>query len=160
MMRPAWWVGLAAALAAFAVPAAPAGAQRAPLAPRPKIRAMIFSGEPLVRRVAIDDSVAVADLLASVREPMTDASRDLDYRPYIDVALFEAEPTSAAMPLEHVPLERADEHARFYAAYGDEAPFWVFLDDAHEASPVRYVLKTGLDLLQRHGVPVRARPGG
>ncbi len=126
----------------------------------PRYRVAVFSGDELVGRIALTDSDDVSDLLAAVRNPMTDRTRDLEYRPYLSVALFVAVPTSAAMPLARVPLDQADAHARFYPAYGDEAPFWVFDADANEASPIRYVLQTGLDLLQRHGVPVRLRPGG
>ncbi len=148
---------LAPALGALAVVVATLGA--GPAAP-PAYRAAIFSGEPLAQRIALTDSADVANLLSAVREPMTDRTRDLSYRPYLNVALFVAMPTSAAMPLARVPLAQADAHARFYPAYGDEAPFWVFDVDAGETSPIRYVLQTGLDLLQRHGVPVRLRPGG
>ncbi len=136
---------------------APCAAAQRPAPPR--IRAVVFSGEHLLHRIAITDTVVVAELLSSVRDPMTDPSRSLAYRPYIDVALFQANPLSAAMPLQRVPVADADGHARYYPAYGDEAAFWVFEDDAHEPHPVRYVLQTGLDLLQRHGIPVRLRPG-
>lgn len=124
----------------------------------PRYRVAVFSGDELAGRIALTDSDDVSELLAAVRNAMTDRTRNLEYRPYLSVALFVAMPTSAAMPL--APLDRADAHARFYPAYGDEAPFWVFDADANEASPIRYVLQTGLDLLQRHGVPVRLRPGG
>jgi hypothetical protein len=147
---------LASAAAAFAL----LGTLGAGRASPPKYRAMIFSGDQLARRIALDDSTDVDQLLSAVREPMTDRTRDLSYRPYLNVALFVAIPTSSTMPLAKVPLGQADAHARFYPAYGDEAPFWVFADDANEASPIRYVLQTGLDLLQRHGVPIRMRPGG
>ncbi len=126
----------------------------------PKYRVAIFSGDRLVARIALTDSTDVATLLDAAREPMTDRTRDLTYRPYLSVSLYVAMPMSAEMPLARVPLDQADAHARFYPAYGDEAPFWVFDADANEASPIRYVLQTGLDLLQRHGVPIRLRPGG
>jgi hypothetical protein len=126
----------------------------------PEYRVAIFSGQALVHRIAISDSDDVAILLDAVREPMTDRTRDLSYRPYLDVALFAANPMSVAVPLAKVPLDRADAHARFYPAYGDEAPFWVVGAGGSEANPVRYVLQRGLDVLQRRGVPIRLRPGG
>lgn len=149
--------GLLAVLVAT-TSAAPAAAAQRPI-PR-RIRAVVFSGARLVHRIAITDTTVVADLLSSVRDPMTDPTRNLAYRPYLDVALFQANPLSAEMPVERVPVAEADEHARYYPAYGDEAALWVFQSDAHVTNPVRYVLQTGLDLLQRHGVPVRLRPGG
>ncbi len=146
------WAGplLAVVLGAAAVAAAP----QAP----PKYRVAIFSGQALGQRVAITDTDDVAIVLGAVREAMTDGTRNLQYRPYVDVALFVAMPMSADMPLARVPLEQADAHARFYPAYGDEAPFWVFAPDANEENPVRYVLQRGLDVLERYGVPVRLRP--
>lgn len=131
----------------------------APAAP-PTYRVAIFSGRTLLHRIALTDSTDVAVLLDAVREPAGAREGGLSDRPYVDVALFEAMPMSANMPLERVPLDAADAHARFYPGYGDDAPYWEFGTDAHEAHPVRYVLQRGLDLLQRRGVPVRMRPGG
>ena len=44
-------------------------------------------------------------------------------------------------------------------AYGDEAQRRVFEGDVNDRSPIRYVLRTALDLRQWHRAPVSLRPG-
>jgi hypothetical protein len=85
--------------------------------------------------------------------PLDTAGRGMTH-----VALFvRVDSALARLPMEEWPIDRAQQHAWFFPATARDEALWLYVDrSTGTVSGPRRLTKTALEILERHGVPVRA----
>ncbi len=133
---------IVAALAAL-VPALPASAA----APR----LVMISGGSLSHPIILDDWDENLTLMTAASESAGLAALDLASRPSFQVAYFWgptwADYVAAGNPIQALRPEDANQHGRFYPAFGSARPLLTFEGSVRALSP------EGVAVLARHGVP-------
>jgi hypothetical protein len=118
---------------------------------------IIFHGNLLQDRIVLKDWHENQRLTLSVAEAANVPDRDLQDRPYIEVAYFWG-PDWVNYPSDEASLNKLEpqagnQHGRFYPAYGDAEAIVTF----EEASgPLkRKMSPAGLEILAKYGIPIR-----
>ena len=118
---------------------------------------VMFHGNLLQNRIVLKDWHENQRLTLSVAEAANVPDRDLQDRPYIEVAYFWG-PDWVNYPSDEASLKKLEpqsgnQHGRFYPAYGDAEAIVTF----EEASgPLkRKMTPAGLEILAKYGIPIR-----
>ncbi len=118
---------------------------------------VIFHGNHLQKRIVLKDWHENQTLALSVAEAVNVSDRELQGRPYIDVAYFWG-PDWAKYPSDEASLKKLEpkagnQHGRFYPAHGGAEAIMTF----NEASgPLRRsITPAGLEVLAKYGIPIR-----
>jgi hypothetical protein len=118
---------------------------------------VMFHGNLLQKRIVLTDWHENQRLMLSVAEAVTVADRDLQDRPYVDVAYFWG-PDWVNYPTDEASVKKLEpqsgnQHGRFYPAYGAAEAIVTF----EEASgPLqRKITPAGLEVLAKYGIPTR-----
>ena len=118
---------------------------------------VIFQGNLLQKRIVLTDWHENQRLMLSVAEAVNVSDRELQDRPYIEIAYFWG-PDWVNYPRDEESLKKLEpqsgnQHGRFYPAYGAAEAIVTF----EEASgPLqRKIHPAGLEILAKYGIPVR-----
>ena len=101
---------------------------------------------------SLEDHPLARRMAARGLMPLDTAGRAMSH-----VALFvHVDSALAARPMEEWPIDRAQQHARFYPATAEDEALWLYADrSTGTVSGPRRLTKAALEILARHGARVR-----
>lgn len=126
-------------------------------------RLMMIYGGTLVRPIILSDWQENGRLLAAITEEVKVISEELAQRPNFQVALFWGPEWAQYMEEGNSPRtlrpEQANQHGRFYPAFGDGDPIFRFDSIPGPGPLTRKVKPEGIEILSHYGVPVQVMSG-
>ena len=124
---------------------------------------LIFHGKPLQKQMVLSDWYQNQKLMLSITEVASISDRDLQERPYIEMAYFWG-PEWARYLVDEGAIDKlqpqdGNQHGRFYPAYGNAEAVVTFDQIPGSGPSKRRIKEEGLSILAKYGIPTRVEKG-
>lgn len=130
--------------------------------PRPAHDLLIVYGAQLERRVILADQAENTQFMLGLSRAPNVAVKDLENRPYVDVALFWqfsmwSDSWARTKEYDRIPIHAAEQHGRFYPRYGPELALFAFDSMSFQVAAhdrFRVVHSDAARIFAKRGIPV------